>query len=89
MEKKSLKELSKTNWAVEDNSNPGDSNLIIGCLQRIADSTEIIAKDKDKLQRDYEYMKQSRDDYRSMYEKQANSNRSLRGVITKLKKKLQ
>lgn len=35
--------------------------LKLGCLQRIADATEVISKNYQKLIDDYEYMRNSRD----------------------------
>lgn len=39
-EKNNFLELSKYNWTRNDGKNPEDSQLIIGCLQRVADALE-------------------------------------------------
>ena len=41
-----------------------------------------------KLQKDYDYMRNSRDSYRDWYETEKRKNTALKGVITKLKNKM-
>lgn len=85
-----LKEASKTNWAtspLNGDGYPGDENIKIGCLQRIADATELMAKDRQRLIDDLEWTKRSRDSWQKTAERLERSNAALRGVITKLKKK--
>jgi hypothetical protein len=60
--------------------------LQLGCLQRIADATEMMAKNHDQLVRD-------RDMYRRWYEQEkaaakrlVGSVNALRGVITKMRR---
>lgn len=84
------KELKLTSKQLFDtiNQTPTESEIQLGCLQRIADATELMAKDREKLIRDYDYMRNNRDAYRTRYETEAHRNRALKGVITKLKNKL-
>lgn len=91
MKNVNIVEASKKTWSakVADNTEyPGDTNIQLGCLQRIATATEAMAVYHVKMQEDYNYLKRNRDMYRKNYEMQVASNRALRGVITKLKKQL-
>lgn len=84
-----IKQATRTNWTVETShpaKYPGDENIKIGCMQRIADATELMAKDRQKLIDDYDYLKRNRDYYRERCAKLEKSNAGLKGVITKLKK---
>ncbi len=83
---KSFKEHSKTTWHNLKDDYPGDEEVKIGCLQRIADATEIMAKDREKLIRDYDYMRGQRDRWQERSEYAERRIASLKGVITKLKK---
>lgn len=87
---KSFIEHSKTPWELKNNNGeyPGDENITIGCLQRIATATEAMAVNHVKLQNDYDYMRSQRDRYRQRYEESQRRISALKGVITKLKKKL-
>jgi len=81
MAKISFKEASKINWqAVDANENgyPGHERVQLGCLMRIADATEAMAKNYNSLLQEIEWKEQ----------KLLKSNRSLKGRITKLKKQL-
>ena len=86
-----IKNASRRNWStstVNEHGYPGDENIKIGCMQRIADATEAMAKNHVQLQSDYDYMKGSRDHYRNLYETEKRRSAALRGVINKMKKKL-
>ncbi len=61
----------------------------VGCLQRIADATEAMARNYVSMQRDLEYY-QNRCKYEQSARQRLLAQRAaLRGVITKLKKQLQ
>lgn len=81
-----FKELSKQNWGNDISGTI--EQLGFGCLQRIADATEAMAQNYVKLQKDYDYMRGDRDYYRDSNQRALNSIRSLKGTITKLKKKI-
>lgn len=85
---KSYKELSITNWGrnLSEDENPNRDDLKLGCLLRMADSMEAMAKNHVKLQDDYNYMKERRDYWQSEAESLQRKIRSMKGVITKLKK---
>lgn len=59
----------------------------LGCLQRIADATEAMAKNHIELQREYNWMKQRKESLESANNRMARSISSLRGHITRLKKR--
>jgi uncharacterized protein YukE len=60
--------------------------LTLGCLQRIATATELSCKDRERLERDYRYMRGERDRYRQEAEQMARRIAALKGQITKLKR---
>ncbi len=62
-------------------------DLKLGCLQRIAKAVELSCKDREQLEYDYKYMRDDRDAWRSRAERAERSAASLRGVITKMKKR--
>jgi hypothetical protein len=84
----SHRENSKTNWGREiaGDSNTDRDDIQLGCLLRIADATEAMAKNYVSLQNSLDYYK------RAYQEEQQETSRlrlqasALRGVITKLKK---
>jgi hypothetical protein len=85
---KTYREESRKDWYREEGL-PTTDQLKLGCLQRIADATETMA-------RRYSDLLYERDDYKKRYEgaclhNDASNRRiaALRGVITKLKKKLE
>lgn len=80
-------EDSKTHWGnqKEEDEFPGLDRIKVGCLQRIASATEAMAKNHVQLQNDYNYMRESRDRYRDLYEKEAKRSAALRGWITRYK----
>lgn len=86
---KSFTEHSRSEWEKHPPSAPPTNDDIkLGCLQRIATATELMAENHASLM-------EQRDRYKSWYEDKQNrvyalyrSISALRGVITKLKKKL-
>lgn len=87
-QKMDFREGSRRNWA----SNSGGLNIEqiqVGALLRIADATEKMCLDRERLERDYQYMRQSRDEYRSLYERERKKNAGLKGYLGRLKKMIQ
>lgn len=91
---KSYKSAIDENWGTSDPTvnNPDDIKLTIeqiniGCMLSIADSMKAMATNHVRLQNDYDYMRKERDRYRSKSESLENKIRTMKGVITKLKKK--
>ena len=79
----SFKDESRKNWH-QTEGKPSDDRLKLGCLQRIADATETMARNYSSLiskRNRYEgYYK----DQQARREKAERSNAALRGQITKL-----
>lgn len=91
---RNYREGTKANWGKTDHSvkNPTEVSLTLeqintGCFLRIADAMDKMAVNHVKLQNDYDYMRKSRDSYQLECERLRNSVRTMKGVITKLKKK--
>ena len=84
-EDKTYKNQSKRSWWSE--GTPDNNQIKLGCLQRIADATELMAQN-------YQSLIVQRNTYINWYEEEKNKrlhqekcNAALRGVITKMKKK--
>lgn len=82
-----LKEVSTKDWATKE-FNPTHEEIRTGCLQRIADATELMAKNHAALV-------DERDRYLRWYEQKRQQTASLghvisglRGRITRLKRQL-
>ena len=85
-EDKTYKNQSKRSWVWSEGT-PDNNQLKLGCLQRIADATELMAQN-------YQSLIVQRNTYINWYEEEKNKrlhqekcNAALRGVITKMKKK--
>ena len=59
-----------------------------GCLERIADATEAMARNHDELQSRVKLLERMYKDQRRRAESLERSNAALRGVITKLNNKI-
>lgn len=86
---KSYREESRVNWGtnIDEKENISSEQISLGALLRIADASEAMAKNHLTLQDNYNFMKERRDYYRELSEKQERQIRALKGVITKLKRK--
>lgn len=84
-----LKDSSRINWAaspLNEFDYLGDMNVQLGCLMRIADAVEIMAKNYTQMQNDRDcYMKWYREE-RERNKKITRSQSALRGYIKRLKK---
>lgn len=86
---KTLKDHSRTSWTVpNEKGSPGDTNLIIGCLQRIADATEKTAEDRIQTDKDLKHYKEGYHRRADTIKYLNNCIRSLKGANTKLRNKL-
>jgi len=81
------KDQSRINWGnnMSDDKFPGYEVINSGCLQRIAEATEAMAKTHVQLQNDYNYMRESRDRYRTLYEKEAKRSAAFKGLVKRYK----
>lgn len=80
-------EESKKAWYRAEGQ-PTKDDLILGCLQRIAAATELSCKDRERLERDYRYMRENRDYYSRLLSTERRRTAALRGQITRLRKQL-
>lgn len=81
-----IKELSKKNWEA---SGITVEEINAGSLQRIADATELMTGSYIRTQNDLEYYKRKLKESRGREDALIRRITSLKGVITKLKKKIQ
>lgn len=80
------KDTSRKTWGNEDGDGDISSAIKLGCLQRIADATEAMAKSyNDLLQSKLYWEKCAGERYEKILYLRRRIN-SLRGVITKLKR---
>lgn len=89
MPKHQLIAASKINWVTEvqnEGGYPGDENVKIGCLQRIASATEAMAQNYIQLQNDRDYYKRRYEQEAAACKRLVRSNNALRGVINRMKK---
>lgn len=77
-----FRESSKARWS----SNTSIEHINAGSFQRIADAIELSCKDRERLEREYAYMRESRDLERKRADRLARSNSALRGVIKRMKR---
>lgn len=84
----SHKDNSRTNWgaSVEGGTNPDKDAIQLGCMLRIADATEAMAKEYTRLIRERDNFKRGYEDRGQAVARLERSNAALRGVVTKLKK---
>lgn len=80
-----LREASKKDWGLRG-SNATEGELKLGCLQRIADACEKMAQSRTQLEGELKRTSESMDYWCKEAGRMARSNRSLRGVITRIKK---
>ena len=77
-----MKEQSRQNWLSKDTT----EHLSLDCLQRIADATELMAKEHSRLIADRDYYKMAADALNKANGELQRRIAGLRGQITKLKK---
>lgn len=82
------KDESRKNYGVYDVKNLALDQLQIGALLRIADACEMMAKDRDKLEREAKWQRERADSNYQACERLRRSNAALKGQITRLRKKL-
>lgn len=81
---KSLIEHSKIHY-VSISDRPTCEEISTGALQRIADASELMAKNHEKMERDLNYLKERHRENLARISKLERSNAALKGVITRLK----
>jgi hypothetical protein len=83
---KSYKEQSREIW-YNPNGKPTIEQLTFGCLQRIADAQEAMSNNYVKLLKDIEYLRNRNRELFADNERMARRISSLKGHITRMKKK--
>lgn len=86
-EKKHYKEESKKNY-YSSTGEMTNEQLQTGALMRIADASEIMAKNNSQLMEDAKYWKERYLGVSKYSDKQSKSISALRGHITRLKKEI-
>lgn len=86
-----LREATKVQWVhiqneLDPSEYPGDENIKLGCLMRIADASEKMASNYTQLQNEIDRYKRWYNEERDANEKLKRTISSLRGVITRLKR---
>lgn len=79
---------SRTGWGkdVEGQINPDRDDIQLGCLLRIADATEAMAKRHTELIRDRDYLAQRNREHLATIETLSRQRAALRGTITRMKR---
>lgn len=82
------RQRSRESWGV---SAPGTSlsteAITLGCMQRIADATELMAKDRLRMENDLAWYKKRYDELRAENKRMANRINGFKGYIKGLKRK--
>jgi hypothetical protein len=81
-------ESKKDYWISTDSGGISDEKLVAGSLMRIADATELMAKNHIELQNELERNKRWFNQEREYRVAEQKTNSNLKGQITKLKKAL-
>ena len=81
------KDETRKNWGCTDRQ-PDTNELKLGALMRIADATEVMAREYQKLISERDMYKRMYDGARASRDHFDRSNAALRGQITKLRKRL-
>lgn len=88
----SHRENSRINWGktMPDgaDSNPDRDAIELGCLLRIADATEAMAKNHVKLIDERDYLSRRNNEQHDTIARLERQRAALRGQVTRLKKKL-
>lgn len=81
-----FKEQSRQRYG--DGSQPTMEQIKLGCLQRIADATEVMAQNYSKMISDLKCQRDLADYYRIECKRLKRSNSARAGIIKKLKGKI-
>jgi len=83
----SYKEHSKRNWGVSESSNLSLEQINTGAILRIADATELMAKDRLRMENDLAWYKKRYDELRAENKRLANRINGFQGYIKRIKRK--
>lgn len=79
---------SRKDWHANGDRIPTDEEFKFACLQRIADATELMAKNHVQMERDLKWAMGRNEWLKKDNERLARSNAALRGHIKRLKAKV-
>lgn len=87
----SFKEESRNDWTrcVAEGGALPTGDIQLGAILRIADATELMAKNHNRMQADLEYYKKAHAEQQRIISKLQRRISSLKGVITHMKKSSQ
>jgi len=88
MAQRSFKEYSRVEWSRTDGEKPTNEQLQLGCLQRIADATELTAKNYVQMQNELEKYKRWYQEERAEKERLQRSIVAHKANYTRLKNKI-
>lgn len=86
---KNIRDISRGSYTYPDSFLPDIETIQVSSLIRIADATEVIAKNYNELLGENKRLKERFNTQQQLIIQLENSNRSLRGHITRLRKKLE
>lgn len=81
---KDLKNLSRVDFDADDSSL---ESINTSCLMRIADAVELMAKNYLQMQSDLDYLRKRNRHQQDQIQGRDNTIRTLRGHVTRLKRK--
>lgn len=86
MANKAISDHSRTQWTIDTpdaNPYPGDENIKLGCLQRIAAATELMANNHQQLVDERDRYKRNAEYYESLYAAELRSVRAYKAHNTR------
>lgn len=85
--RRNLREASRSAVSsdVDEGYRPNDDQIRTGAILRIADATEVMARDHFQMQADLNHWKDRADHHQRRSDTLARRNAGLRGYITRLK----
>jgi porphobilinogen deaminase len=83
-----FRNASKQDYRRAEAERPTHEQINLGCMQRIADATELMAKDRSDLVKENKWLASSRKHFRDDCEFLRRQVAAQKGLVTKLKKQL-
>lgn len=80
-----FKDLSKQNFATKEGEKPTYQQIELGCLQRMADSSEAMAANHVRIENDLKMYKRRFYDMVEQNEALRRTNRGLKSYVTRLR----
>ena len=83
------KDESRKHWHTAGDHKPNDQQIAVGCLQRIADATEVMSRRHEELLSDNERMRNQVKRLQRRLDTEERRSAALRGVINRMKRKVE